>query len=94
MTDTKRRCMKQVQMYSFAVTEAILFLDTHPQDTAALAYYNKYAKLLREAIKLYEDKFGPITQTSQTPPTSWNWVLDPWPWEIDESCGQTYNGRW
>ena len=38
----REKLLKSVQQYSFAVLEAALFLDTHPDCADALAYYNKY----------------------------------------------------
>lgn len=93
MNDTQKRLMKQVQMYSFALTEAVLYLDTHPHDTAALNYYEKYRKLRKEAIRKYEENFGPITAENIHPEKSWSWVLEPWPWELKESSGKSCGGR-
>ena len=51
MNDMRKRHMKQIQTYAFAVKEAVLYLDTHPEDKTALAYFDKYRKLLREATR-------------------------------------------
>ena len=56
----REKLLKRVQMYQFAVTDAALFLDTHPDCAQALAYYNKYKKLLEEAKNAYEKAFGPL----------------------------------
>ena len=40
---TRQTLMKRVQMYEFALVEANLFLDSHPDDQEALKYYSKYA---------------------------------------------------
>ena len=49
----KNALMRTIQSYSFAVLEAGLFLDTHPQDSEAMAYYEKYNSLLSESIEAY-----------------------------------------
>ncbi len=77
----RERLLKRVQMYSFAVTDAALFLDTHPNNTSALAYYNKYKKLYKEAADEFESRFGPLTILSERNNENWTWVNDPWPWE-------------
>lgn len=77
----RERLLKRVQMYSFAVTDAALFLDTHPDNTSALAYYNKYKKLYKEAADEFESRFGPLTILSERNNENWTWVNDPWPWE-------------
>lgn len=83
MTNSRTKLMKQIQVYAFAVNEAVLYLDTHTEDKAALAYFNKYRALLREAIQAYEKNYGPITVDGVQNDCSWSWVLDPWPWEYD-----------
>ena len=83
MNDMKRRHMKQIQAYSFAVKEAVLYLDTNPEDKAALAYFDKYRKLLWEATRNYEEHHGPITADATDTSRGWAWVLEPWPWELD-----------
>ncbi len=78
----RSKLLKAVQQYSFAVLEASLFLDTHPDCSEALAYYNKYKKLCDEAKKSFEDKYGPLTAASDANNKSWQWVKAPWPWEL------------
>ena len=78
--------MRQIQAYSFAVVEVNLYLDTHPEDAAAIEYYNKYIALLREAKDSYECNFGPLTAAG-VHGDYWTWTRDPWPWEYDcASC--------
>ena len=83
MTNLRTKMMKQIQVYAFAVNEAVLYLDTHTDDKAALAYFNKYRTRLREARQTYEKNYGPITADGVQSDCSRSWVLDPWPWEYD-----------
>ena len=48
------KLMKQLQAYSFAVYDALLYLDAHPDSKCALDYYNKYKKLEAKAMQEYE----------------------------------------
>ena len=48
---------------------------------SALAYYNKYKKLYKEAADEFESRFGPLTIMSERNNEYWTWVNDPWPWE-------------
>lgn len=73
--------MKQVQMYDFAKLETVLYLDCHPQNQEALQYLHDQMKKSDEAVKAYEEKFGPLTSNSDREGMSWTWVQDPWPWE-------------
>lgn len=80
----REKLLKKVQYYSFAVVEASLYLDTHPDCKEALAYYNKYKKLCEEAKAEFESKFGPLSITSDANNECWHWVDAPWPWELSE----------
>ena len=82
----KKKLMNLIQQYSFAVTEAVLFLDTHPHCKKALAFYEKYTNLRADAVELYEKKFGPLTMYGVSDGYIWKWVSEPWPWECDEKC--------
>ena len=46
-TPSRQQMLKWVDMLSFAVQEANLYLDTHPSDQAALAYFQEYNQLRR-----------------------------------------------
>ena len=79
----KKELMDKINQYSFAVNEANLYLDTHPFDTEALAYFQKYRELRVEAIKEYAKYYGPLTvDTPDTDSDSWNWICEPWPWQM------------
>ena len=75
----------QLLMYlsqvSFCVTEAVLFLDTHPCDKEAMSYYQKMRQLRKEALDQYQSKFGPLLNDSNCDECSWTWTETPWPWE-------------
>lgn len=79
---SRKNLMDRINQYSFAVNEANLFLDTHPYDTEALAYFQKYRKLRLEAVEEYADLYAPLiidhTVSDRTP---WSWANEPWPWE-------------
>ena len=76
------KLLKTVQCYSFAMLEASLFLDTHPECREALEYYNKYKKLCEEQKRLFEEKYGPLTMAADANSESWQWANGPWPWEL------------
>ena len=38
---SRQRLMKQIQVYSFAVYDALLYLDAYPESKEALEFYNK-----------------------------------------------------
>lgn len=77
------RCklMKEIQTLAFAAHETALFLDGHPNDRRALAYFNMQNNKLTDTITLYEKNFGPLTPSLPDGGESWTWISGPWPWE-------------
>jgi len=74
--------LNRVRMYDFALVEVIEFLDGHPNNSAALAYYSKMRTAFDKAASDYEDQFGPLTAREvDTRSGNWSWINDPWPWE-------------
>ena len=76
------RCglMCQINEASFAMDDAQLFLDTHPDNAAAMQYFRNAAAMRRNAMDAYQRQFGPLMADEVTG-RDWNWVADPWPWE-------------
>ena len=79
---SRARLMRQIQTYSFAVYDAQLYLDAHPDSKAALEFYNKYKKLEQSAMAEYESRYGKIALNGQE--SSWQWTDGPWPWQNEE----------
>ena len=81
-TPTRKQMLDWVNMVSFAVIEATLYLDTHPTDQAALAYFQEYKQLRKQALKEYASMYGPLTvDTAVGSQDTWEWIHQPWPWE-------------
>ena len=71
-----------INMVSFAVDDIKLFLDTHPQDPAALEYFNTYSELRRQALEDFAQAYYPLTiDTVPACARSWEWATSPIPWE-------------
>lgn len=70
-----------VQSTGFALHEAVLHLDTHPEDSQALAYYEQAADAYRYAVQSYERACGPLYAADAAKNESWAWTALPWPWE-------------
>lgn len=69
---------------SFAAHELRLYLDVHPNDTRMINLFNQYQKQANDAIKAYEDKYGPILQNSVSGSNTFSWEAYAWPWEMEE----------
>ena len=79
----KKDLMDQIYLYSFAVDDAKLFLDTHPEDEDALAYFYECSRMRNQVLKEYAKNFGPLTIDTVTDSCSdnWDWIDSPWPWQ-------------
>jgi spore coat protein JB len=72
-----------VQELGFALVEMNLYLDSHPDDTNALAVFNDLATRYATARSDYEAQFGPLLNFGTSgPASSWTWVQEPWPWQV------------
>ncbi len=74
--------MKRIDALTFAMTEAQLFLDTHPDCRTALDYYRRLGDDLDKAMTEYQNKYGPLFADA-TAADRWNWIDGPWPWHIN-----------
>ena len=75
--------MNRINQASFAVDEVRLYLDTHPCDSEALAYFHERIRKRNQALKEYAAAYGPLTvDTAESSCADrWNWVNEPWPWQ-------------
>ena len=81
MADNREMLLKRVQICDFILVETNEYLDTHPNDQAALDYFKKYNEMRRTAAKEFTEKYGPLNMWDFEGGNRWNWVDDPWPWE-------------
>ena len=77
----QRQLLRWITMLGFCHDDMVLYLDTHPDDTDALAYANQCAELLRNAVHTYEEQYGMLTVKPDQNVQEWNWVQTPWPGE-------------
>lgn len=78
----KRRMLMDINVLGFTTTELREYLDTHPFDTDAIAYFNRYNGMLHQITKEYTAKFGPIRQDMPgNCMDEWKWATSPMPWE-------------
>ena len=77
----QKKLRDMIRKYAFAVTEAVLYLDTHPHDKKALEAMSRYTKKYNELKKIYEQKYGPLDIFAPINGECWQWIESPWPWE-------------
>ena len=73
--------MKKIQELSFVKLECELYLDMHPEDTAALSYYTDITPQLAALMDEYQMKYGPIVAKKGND-SAWSWIKEPWPWQF------------
>lgn len=77
--------LKRVQVCDFALNDAALYLDTHPEDSLALEFYKKHLEMRRQAAEAYTREYGPLAHGDYDGGKRWNWVDGPWPWQNKEA---------
>lgn len=78
--DKRNELLKQIMIADFALHETALFLDTHPKNSKALAYYRKMQERREELAERFRKEFGPLTYY-EVKSSTWNWTDTPWPWQ-------------
>lgn len=76
--------LRKVQEADFILHDTALFLDTHPENRAALEFYRRYQPYYVEAVAEYEANFGPLSIYDVNTEQGWTWVQGPWPWEMED----------
>ncbi|MFI3207618.1 MAG: spore coat protein CotJB [Eubacteriales bacterium] len=79
----QQEMLRSIDSISLALQETVLFLDTHPYDKDALAFFDECSKMRNEALETYAKEYGPllIDDVTMTDADYWNWINQPWPWE-------------
>jgi len=78
----QKQLLQWINEVSFAIIEIQLYLDTHPDDKEALAFFDYYNAEKKKAMALYATEFSPLTlDCVNNNSCHWHWISDPWPWE-------------
>ena len=78
---SREELLHHIDLVSFQVMDAQLFLDTHPKCQEAEKHFRHYLELRDEAMKLYAMKYGPLTIDSMVASSGFGWAEMPLPWE-------------
>jgi spore coat protein JB len=75
--------MSELQAIDFVLVELTLYLDTHPDDTQAIAQFAQFQRRKTALMAQFESAFGPIRGFGNSPVGSqWTWAEGPWPWQV------------
>ena len=69
--------METIGQSAFAAYDTLLYMDTHPQDREAMAYYHKQSVIRQEAMEEYARRFGPLTMDliDESNCDTWEWMM-------------------
>lgn len=86
---SKDQLLQQINTVSFAAYDMLLYLDTHPDDARALAYYQEQCGIRSQLLEDFACQFGPLTAdlACKNASADWDWVMQPWPWEACQKGG-------
>lgn len=76
----KEELLLKIYEYDFALNDLSLWLDIHPDDNKIYNYFRKYTEELRELVKLYESKYGPM-ELDFSDYEKYQWYKGKWPFE-------------
>lgn len=68
-----------ITVVSFYMDDLRLFLDTHPENSQAIAIYNEFSMKRKDLVKRYVAAFGPLKYYDMNSADTWKWVEYPWP---------------
>lgn len=80
-TPLPQSALAELQELGFAIQELALYLDTHRDDTEALALYRRYQRTYHDKRMGYSETYGPLSHMEPITAAEYNWLNDPWPWE-------------
>ena len=81
MENDKNTALKKLMAADFKAYELQLFLDTHPNDSEAMAAYTEAVKNAKTVRTEYENNFAPINAASAAGKLPWQWIASPWSWQ-------------
>lgn len=86
MDQRQKDLLLKIMELEFTAVDLNLFLDTHPQDERALSDLRATTQQLVNAKMEYESNYGPLLDFGLGMAGSgrtWQWINEPWPWEIN-----------
>jgi spore coat protein JB len=77
------RLLHDLQAVDFVLVELTLYLDTHPNDLAALEQFNAFSAKKQQLKAQFDHEYGPLQQYGNSPAGApFDWKEAPWPWQV------------
>ena len=73
--------LKDISILDFALVDFSEYLDTHPFDKQAIAYFNHYNKIRMDLTRQFSEKYYPLQTSFSSDTAEWSWGLAPLPWK-------------
>lgn len=70
-----------IQKLEFAIYDLALYLDTHPNDPAALYRHKMLTEQFMQLKHAYEVRFGIMSVMGHESGDTWRYIDGPWPWD-------------
>jgi len=78
----KTQLLNEIYDTSFAINDLTLYLDTHPDDTQALAEFHQLKSRRKTALSTFEQEYYPLTiDCLSDNKNGWTWGDTPAPWK-------------
>lgn len=81
VNNEKDKLLYNIQMYTFALKDLVLYLDIFDDDKNILKLFNEWSSELEKLKKRYEKSYGPLCSFSSNDENKWEWINNPWPWD-------------
>ena len=75
----RQALLDKIYKLCFAINDLNLYLDTHPNDSAAYELFKKYSLMYDKCSAEYESKYQVLELTHDTY-GKYTWINNPWPW--------------
>lgn len=84
----KGSLLQKINEISFAVNDIHLFLDTHPCNERAMAFFQEMNEKRNQLLHEYACSYGPLTinTADDNECNTWQWIEQPFPWEQEGGC--------
>ena len=79
----REELLKELTTMDFIAVDMGLYLDTHPDDAAAIREYNRVVEAAGLLRRRFESEYGPLTsfRSESGDAQAWDWIDNPWPWQ-------------
>lgn len=77
----REKLVLRLSAAQFACWETRVYLDTHPDDTAAYAMLKKYEAVAVALKEEFVSLYGPLYAVGENNDM---WLRDPWPWDNEK----------